>query len=457
MMDNKMFKMIEYRILRRGYDYYLNNRIIAYKQEDQKHHFKVEGSAIYHVDIDLEKSEMHCDCPYENHCKHEAACLYMLKHGNLDDIKEPEINLNQKNVCLDYERIDVFVKMLHKSDKQFLKYLKDQFESLVEDECFEEYGRYYYDNEDNEDYYIDEFAKELLLVLEHKAYIFDMFLEQNKDNDVYFYDLALRMMEQCDNVEIFKSIEKFYLTNDYRDDVYYETVIRLYGKETYIEKLKSDCDIHRSILEKLLKELDILNDEEELLKYYHLGYHKDLLNQNHLKAYIGFLEKQELSEEYSNVLLTYLIDYYDYELYLKYKYLTDNYKYVLKRYINQYQSIKHYDSTYKQLLDILIKENEVDVIFSREDLLNIYMIRSNFEFFKKYPDFTYNIYFKCIKNSLIVANVNKYQEICEWIFDLNKLTKGDEYIQLIINYIRDNYSNRPSLMKEIGFIRDTLC
>lgn len=82
-------------ILDRGYSYYIEGNVIeAYKQDDNKYIFHIEGSDDYKVIVEIgdngEILNSECDCPYDFGpvCKHEVAAYFqlfnMLNQGTAD-------------------------------------------------------------------------------------------------------------------------------------------------------------------------------------------------------------------------------------------------------------------------------------------------------------------------------------------------------------------------------------
>lgn len=70
------------RILNRGYDYYEEGNVESVSQKDHYIKATVNGTRLYHVDIDLDDyTQMSCTCPYfesGNNCKHIAAVLHAI-------------------------------------------------------------------------------------------------------------------------------------------------------------------------------------------------------------------------------------------------------------------------------------------------------------------------------------------------------------------------------------------
>ncbi|MGM0845080.1 MAG: SWIM zinc finger family protein [Bacillota bacterium] len=90
---NNFKKVVNKKILSRGYDYYVDGNIAeAFKKRDNEYLFVIEGTHDYQVVVELgqdgEILHSRCDCPYDFGpiCKHEAAAYYQL--GEL--VKHPE-------------------------------------------------------------------------------------------------------------------------------------------------------------------------------------------------------------------------------------------------------------------------------------------------------------------------------------------------------------------------------
>ena len=88
------------RILERGYEYYLDGRVVQEHSDKDSFLFTVEGTEPYEVRLKLETNlikEHDCDCPYDMGpvCKHVAACLYYIKNEHLEKEGKQKKNLLQ--------------------------------------------------------------------------------------------------------------------------------------------------------------------------------------------------------------------------------------------------------------------------------------------------------------------------------------------------------------------------
>lgn len=71
------------RIIDRGYDYWLEGRVMIESEHESTYRFIAEGSERYGVSVTLtgiDIDDSSCDCPYtKGHCKHEVAAYFLLR------------------------------------------------------------------------------------------------------------------------------------------------------------------------------------------------------------------------------------------------------------------------------------------------------------------------------------------------------------------------------------------
>ena len=78
-------KLFDEKILKRGYNYYLEDSVHDVTRNGNHYEGLVYGTEIYEVQIEIDDNgnveDMDCDCPYaeENNCKHMVALLYYLE------------------------------------------------------------------------------------------------------------------------------------------------------------------------------------------------------------------------------------------------------------------------------------------------------------------------------------------------------------------------------------------
>lgn len=80
---SKMPEVFEARVLLRGQEYFLQGQVLNIRLSDGLLKGRVKGSSsqIYDIHMDLKTwpgKPSHCTCPYQNNCKHAAACLFAL-------------------------------------------------------------------------------------------------------------------------------------------------------------------------------------------------------------------------------------------------------------------------------------------------------------------------------------------------------------------------------------------
>lgn len=71
------------RILDRGYEYWLDGRVVVESERESTYYLTAEGSETYELLITLSGIDIvdsSCDCPYtKGHCKHEVAAYFLLR------------------------------------------------------------------------------------------------------------------------------------------------------------------------------------------------------------------------------------------------------------------------------------------------------------------------------------------------------------------------------------------
>lgn len=77
-------------IYSRGYNYWLEGRVMLLRRIGDAYNFSVEGTSTYCVDIELDKAgkvlSYECDCPYDGPmCKHVVACLVYINETRRQD------------------------------------------------------------------------------------------------------------------------------------------------------------------------------------------------------------------------------------------------------------------------------------------------------------------------------------------------------------------------------------
>lgn len=79
------------RIFTRGANLYHDDAVLEIYATDEHHAYaKVRGTVDYTVSIEVDGDDLHmeCNCPYGDHCKHEAAVLLHIEKNPLLEVKE---------------------------------------------------------------------------------------------------------------------------------------------------------------------------------------------------------------------------------------------------------------------------------------------------------------------------------------------------------------------------------
>ena len=92
---------IELHVLDRGYDYYVNQQVVALFKSGETYEALVQGSSDYNVEVTIlndEITDYECSCPFEGPiCKHVVAVLYKIRKD-----QNSEVNVNANKQVIDY-------------------------------------------------------------------------------------------------------------------------------------------------------------------------------------------------------------------------------------------------------------------------------------------------------------------------------------------------------------------
>lgn len=100
-------KLFDEKILKRGYNYYLEDAVYDVTRNGNHYEGLVYGTEIYEVQIEIDDNgnveDMDCDCPYaeENNCKHMVALLYYLESDGKIESKKAIRNTDNYDKILD--------------------------------------------------------------------------------------------------------------------------------------------------------------------------------------------------------------------------------------------------------------------------------------------------------------------------------------------------------------------
>lgn len=100
-------ELFDEKILKRGYNYYLEDSVHEVAKNGNNYEGLVYGTEIYEVQIEIDNNgnveDMNCDCPYaeENNCKHMVALLYYLENDGQVEKKKKIRNTDNYDKIID--------------------------------------------------------------------------------------------------------------------------------------------------------------------------------------------------------------------------------------------------------------------------------------------------------------------------------------------------------------------
>lgn len=251
-MNSSWQKMFLSRVLSMGFDYYLEDKVLDVKMDDDRCTAVVQGSENYNVEVEFDGDEvvdMDCDCPYAedgDYCKHEAALLYYLESTNARD-KKPDTpseeikriidSLDEETlkgllydaVVSDHTLLDELMKKVPQASSakpsfSALYYRASEFIETMEDEdCYFSYDDFD-DSVSDAIYELDMFLSESVLPLvEQKEYCFDVFkLVSDILDDIPYSTLSDYGYDGCIDdldITIVVIMDRAYCNAENKDDI----------------------------------------------------------------------------------------------------------------------------------------------------------------------------------------------------------------------------------------------
>ena len=149
-MDIDFEDLFEEKILKRGYNYYIEDAVHDVTKDGKLYVGLVYGTEIYEVRVEIDISgnveNMDCDCPYayENNCKHMAALLYYIENdGYIENNRMIKKYENFDNIVdkISDSEIKEFVLQRLYDDKSFQNEFRSHFVQYFEKTPKEVYER----------------------------------------------------------------------------------------------------------------------------------------------------------------------------------------------------------------------------------------------------------------------------------------------------------------------------
>ena len=429
-------KLFDEKILKRGYNYYLEDAVHDVTRNGNHYEGLVYGTEIYEVQIEIDDNgnveDMDCDCPYaeENNCKHMVALLYYLENDGeieskkiirntdnydkiLDKISENEI----KEFVLEkiYENFDFQNEFRSHFVQYFEKTPKKVYEKRISQSIYQAIGRKGF-IEYNETYkfsnamydYIQE-ANNLIKHNEYQApfWIASLILEELPDLPIDDSDgttsyvesecveVIEKILEKCKNDSVIKEIFNWIIESikndtlgDYSDGV--EKVLDEYFIEDKFvnERLK--------IIDDKIQELEQQEDHyseyklEELIKtkialLYQLDMDKEAIKTIKENIYYVPIRRMLIDIERKNEN----IDKVE-------KLLKEGMKIALKR--GHYGTVTYY---IEELLSIYKEQNQKEKYKNLVEETLFKYSRGSFKYYKKLKDLYTEEQWKNMRDNII--------------------------------------------------------
>ena len=429
-------KLFDEKILKRGYNYYLEDAVHDVTRNGNHYEGLVYGTEIYEVQIEIDDNgnveDMDCDCPYaeENNCKHMVALLYYLENDGEIESKKAIRNTDNYDKILDkiseneikefvlekiYENFDFQNEFRSHFVQYFEKTPKKVYEKRIAQSIYQAIGRKGF-IEYNETYkfsnamydYIQE-ANNLIKHNEYQApfWIASLILEELPDLPIDDSDgttsyvesecveVIEKILEKCKNDSVIKEIFNWIIESikndtlgDYSDGI--EKVLDEYFIEDKFvnERLK--------IIDEKIQELEQQEDHyseyklEELIKtkialLYQLGMDKEAIKTIKENIYYVPIRRMLIDIERKNEN----IDKVE-------KLLKEGMKIALKR--GHYGTVTYY---IEELLSIYKEHNQKEKYKNLVEETLFKYSRGSFKYYKKLKDLYTEEQWKNMRDNII--------------------------------------------------------
>ena len=429
-------KLFDEKILKRGYNYYLEDAVHDVTRNGNHYEGLVYGTEIYEVQIEIDDNgnveDMDCDCPYaeENNCKHMVALLYYLENDGeieskkiirntdnydkiLDKISENEI----KEFVLEkiYENFDFQNEFRSHFVQYFEKTPKKVYEKRIAQSIYQAIGRKGF-IEYNETYkfsnamydYIQE-ANNLIKHNEYQApfWIASLILEELPDLPIDDSDgttsyvesecveVIEKILEKCKNDSVIKEIFNWIIESIKNDTLgdYSDGIEKVLDEHFIEDKFVNE---RLKIIDEKIQELEQQEDHyseyklEELIKtkialLYQLGMDKEAIKTIKENIYYVPIRRMLIDIERKNEN----IDKVE-------KLLKEGMKIALKR--GHYGTVTYY---IEELLSIYKEHNQKEKYKNLVEETLFKYSRGSFKYYKKLKDLYTEEQWKKMRDNII--------------------------------------------------------
>ena len=429
-------KLFDEKILKRGYNYYLEDAVHDVTRNGNHYEGLVYGTEIYEVQIEIDDNgnveDMDCDCPYaeENNCKHMVALLYYLENDGEIESKKAIRNTDNYDKILDkiseneikefvlekiYENFDFQNEFRSHFVQYFEKTPKKVYEKRIAQSIYQAIGRKGF-IEYNETYkfsnamydYIQE-ANNLIKHNEYQApfWIASLILEELPDLPIDDSDgttsyvesecveVIEKILEKCKNDSVIKEIFNWIIESIKNDTLgdYSDGIEKVLDEHFIEDKFVNE---RLKIIDEKIQELEQEEDHyseyklEELIKtkialLYQLGMDKEAIKTIKENIYYVPIRRMLIDIERKNEN----IDKVE-------KLLKEGMKIALKR--GHYGTVTYY---IEELLSIYKEHNQKEKYKNLVEETLFKYSRGSFKYYKKLKDLYTEEQWKKMRDNII--------------------------------------------------------
>lgn len=317
--------LFDEKILKRGYNYYLEDSVHDVTKNGNCYEGLVYGTEIYEVQIKIDDKgdieDMRCNCPYaeENNCKHMVALLYYLKNDKkikktikntenydriLDKISEKEI----KEFVLEkiYENFDFQNEFRKYFIQYFKKTSKKVYEKRIAQSIYQVIGRrgfIEYDETYKFSNVIYDYMQEANNLIKHNEYqtpfwIASLILEELPDLPIDDSDGTTSYVEsEC--IEVIEEILEKCKNNNIIIEIF-NWMLEVIKKDTlgdYSYEVKRLLDEYFTEDKFVNEKLKVIDEKIQKLKQQEKYYYSDYKMEELIKTKIALLYQLNMDKE----------------------------------------------------------------------------------------------------------------------------------------------------------------
>lgn len=257
----------------------------------------------------------------------------------------------------------------------------------------------------------------------------------------------INAIKDCDDSKWYSYSKRYYL--DYLEELYDKQGNNL-KKRKLIEDNLDTIEMFEKYVEILMNEKDTKEIIINLINYRkkyrnHQKYITDKLLEIYYRDNMTLEYKDELYQAFFE------FDKYNFEKYIKIKqlYKKEEWTTEMEKIISKIEKSSNKTDI---LAKIFIEEKMIDRLYELVKDNNIYYYEDSLlpkyrnELIEKYIE-------RCKRNLKLASNRSNYRNIAEELIHIKKLDINKKYITLFLEYIKQEYANKPALMDEISHVK----